>query len=200
MNDQAPRRNICPPSSRLRPVWSGPDQLACDVNLLRFLLGIPRLVRFDRPPRHLLGSMDLASSARGSASALRDGFPGAAVGSSVPAIASTTHLALTIAAVGEGGLTLAGGLQTRLGVSASPPALGDDGQRYAGRARGDPVPCCPIARSRRQRSRRSSRPVGPGGRLICPAITAHLDPNSRRRHLNGGRIVAAVTADEQPPP
>ena len=49
-----------------------------------------------------------ASSARNSASALRDDGPDGAAGSSVPDIASIILHAFIVAAVGEGGLILTG--------------------------------------------------------------------------------------------
>ena len=56
-------------------VWFGSDRRACEVRLRQCLLGIQRCIRFDRSPRQLLGRMAPASSARDSASALRDGGP-----------------------------------------------------------------------------------------------------------------------------
>ena len=70
--------------------------------------------------------MALASSARGSASALRDNGPGAAVGSSVPFIAIIL-LAFIVAAVGGGSLILARRLQSRPNISAASLSLGTDG-------------------------------------------------------------------------
>ena len=58
-----------------------------------------------------------ASSAQGSASALRDG---AAVGSSVPFIASIILFALIVAAVGRGRFILARRLQSRLDILPNP--------------------------------------------------------------------------------
>ena len=70
--------------------------------------------------------MALASSARGSTSALRDSGPGAAAGSSVPFIAIIL-LALMVAAVGGGGLILARRLQSLPNISAASLSLGADG-------------------------------------------------------------------------
>ena len=61
------------------------------------MLGIRRYLRFDAPLLHFLGKMTPASSARDSPSALRDGSPGAAAGSSVPFIASNILVALIVA-------------------------------------------------------------------------------------------------------
>ena len=72
----------------LRPVRFGPDRRACDVHLRRFLLGIRRCIRFDRPAWHLLGRMAPASSARDSAFALRDGDRGAAASGPQPRLIS----------------------------------------------------------------------------------------------------------------
>ena len=63
----------------------------------------------------------------GSASALHDGGPGAAVGSSVPFIAPIILLALIVAAVGGGGLILALRLQLLLDISADSPSLSANG-------------------------------------------------------------------------
>ena len=60
----------------------GFDQRACGVHLQHFLLSMSRLIRFDAPLQRFLGRMGPASSAQDSASALRDGGPGAVVRSS----------------------------------------------------------------------------------------------------------------------
>ena len=91
--------------ANLRFVWLGSEligALICD-NIC-----IQRYVRFDRPPRQLPGRLAPASSSRGSASALRDGDPIAAAGSSptLHVIASIILLALIIAAVSGGDLIL----------------------------------------------------------------------------------------------
>ena len=91
------------------------------------MLGIPRYLRFDAPPRRFLGRMAPASSARGGASALRDSGPGAAAGNSVPFIASIILLGIIVAAVGGGGLVLARRFQSRRNISAASPSLGADG-------------------------------------------------------------------------
>ena len=59
----------------LRFVWFGSDRRSCEVCLRQYLLSIQRYIRFDRPPRQLLGRMAPASSSRDRASALRDGGP-----------------------------------------------------------------------------------------------------------------------------
>ena len=91
------------------------------------MLGIRRYLRFDAPPLRFLGKMAPASSAWGGATALRDGGPGAAAGSSVPFIASIILLALIVAAVGGGGLVLARRFQSRRNIPAASPSLGADG-------------------------------------------------------------------------
>ena len=110
----------------LRFVWFGSDRRAYEVRLRQSLLGIQRYIQFDRPLRQLLGRMAPASSSRDSASALRDGGPIAAAGSSLHVIASIIVLALIVAAVGGGGLILKRRLQSRLHISAPPQALGTD--------------------------------------------------------------------------
>ena len=92
------------------------------------MLGIRRYLRFDAPPLRFLGKMAPASSAWGGATALRDGGPGAAAGSSVPFIASIILLALIVAAVGGGGLFVVWHFQSRNISAASPSSsLGADG-------------------------------------------------------------------------
>ena len=66
-------------------------------------------------------------SVRGGASALRDGGPGAAAGSSVPFIASIILLAPIVAAVGGGGLVLVLRFRSRRNISPASPSLGVDG-------------------------------------------------------------------------
>ena len=56
-------------------VWFGSDRRACEVRLRQCLLGIQRYIRFDRPPRQLLGRMAPALSGRDSASAIREAAP-----------------------------------------------------------------------------------------------------------------------------
>ena len=90
------------------------DRRACDFRLRQCLLGIQRYIRFDRPPLQLLGRIAPASSFRDCASALRDGGPNAAAGSSVHVIESIILLALIVAAVGGGDLILKWRLQSRL--------------------------------------------------------------------------------------
>ena len=93
------------------------------------MLAIRRYLWFDAPPLRFLARMAPASSARGGASALRDGDPGAAAGSSVPFIASIIMilLALIFAAVGGGGLVLVRRFQSRRNISAASPSLGANG-------------------------------------------------------------------------
>ena len=67
--------SLCETFANLWFVWFGSDRRACEVRLRQCLLGIQRCIRFDRSPRQLLGRMAPASSARDSASALRDGGP-----------------------------------------------------------------------------------------------------------------------------
>ena len=110
----------------LRFVWFGSDRRVYEVRLRQCLLCIQRYIRFDRPLRQLLGRMAPASSSRDSASALRDGGPIAAAGSSLHVIASIIVLALIVAAVGGGGRILKRRLQSRLHISAAPQALGTD--------------------------------------------------------------------------
>ena len=68
-----------------------------------------------------------ASSARDSASALRDGCLGAAAGSALPVIAAIVLLVLIVAAVDGGGLILTLRCQSRLYISAESHSLGADG-------------------------------------------------------------------------
>ena len=91
------------------------------------MLGIRRYLRFDALPLRFLGRMAPASSARGGASAFRDGGPGAAAGSSVPFIASIILLGIIVAAVSGGGLVLARRFQSQRNISAASPSLGADG-------------------------------------------------------------------------
>ena len=83
---------------------------------------MPRLLQFDAHPRRFLGRMALISSDQGSGSALRDGDPVVAAGSSMPFIASIILIVLIVAAVGGGGLALARRLH-----SADSILLGADG-------------------------------------------------------------------------
>ena len=91
------------------------------------MLGIRPNIWFDTPPLRFLGRMAPALSARGGASALSDGCPGAAAGSSVPFIASVILLALIVAAVGGGGLVLVRRFQSRRNILSASPSLGADG-------------------------------------------------------------------------
>ena len=72
-----------------------------------FFLECQDVFGFDAPPRRLLYRMAPTSSARDSASSLRDGGPCAAAGSYVLFIASIIILAFIVAAVGGRGLNLA---------------------------------------------------------------------------------------------
>ena len=100
---------------------------ACEVRLRQCLIDIQRYIRFDRPPQQLLGRIAPASSFRDCASALRDGDPIAAAGSSVHVIESIILLALIVAAVGGGDIILKQRLQLRLDISAAPLRSVTDG-------------------------------------------------------------------------
>ena len=86
------------------------------------MLGIRRYLRFDPPLRRFLGRLAPALSARGSASALRDGGPSAAARSSLHVIASIILLALIVAAVGGGDRILKRRLQSRPPHFSRPPS------------------------------------------------------------------------------
>ena len=112
--------------ANLRFVCFCSDRGACEVRLRQCLIDIQRYIRFDCPPQQLLGRIAPASSFRDCASALRDGGPTNAAGSSVHVIASIILPALIVAAVYGGGLILRRRLQSRLNISAASQALGTD--------------------------------------------------------------------------
>ena len=155
------------------------------------MFGIQRYFRFDAPPLRLLRRMAPASSARGSASAPRDGGPGAAGGSSVPFIAPILLLALTVAAMGGNGLVLARRLQSRLDTRPRrcPDSVGDalEGQGLSRpvlpRSCGDRGNGAGAARGGPSQARREAHPSSP----------SHFDRRAHCRHpdRDGGRSPAS---------
>ena len=149
-------------------VWFGSDRRACEASLRQCLLGIQRYILFDRPPRQLLGRMAPASSARDSASALRDGGPSQL--REVLCMSSRRSSSSPSSSQQWAEVTSSlNGVCSR-DSTFQPPALGTDGfvatltgsgcQRYADGASSGPAHRFTITRSWRHRTRRRARRPG----------------------------------------